>query len=116
MRVVVGGSRYQTDEKMVFDVLDHLHAKTPITLLVHGACKGTDLLCEAWAMKRGIPTVAYEPDWDRWGRSAGPRRNSEMLQSEKPDLVIAFPGGRGTADLVKRATSMQLPIARVGKE
>jgi hypothetical protein len=37
------------------------------------------------------------------GRAAGPRRNQRMLEDFRPDLVVAFPGGRGTAYMVRRA-------------
>jgi hypothetical protein len=40
-----------------------------------------------------------------FGRSGGPKRNQQMLEEGKPDLVLAFPGGRGTADMVRRAPS-----------
>ena len=45
----------------------------------------------------------YMADWDGLGRKAGPIRNQRMLDDGKPDLGIAFPGGRGTADMVRRA-------------
>lgn len=35
--------------------------------------------------------------------AAGPIRNSRMLREGKPDLVLAFPGHGGTADMVKQA-------------
>jgi hypothetical protein len=42
-------------------------------------------------------------DWNTHGRAAGPIRNQRMLDEVKPELVVAFPGGRGTADMVRRA-------------
>lgn len=42
-------------------------------------------------------------DWSKYGKAAGPMRNQKMLDEYKPDLVVALPGGRGTADMVSRA-------------
>ena len=110
MRIVVTGSRYQEDMGFVSARLDAIHANRPITRLAHGDCKGTDTLAAEWATSRGIETAAYPADWERWGRGAGPRRNAEMLEAEHPDLVIAFPGGRGTADLVAKAVRRGIAV------
>lgn len=44
------------------------------------------------------------------GKAAGPIRNQRMLDEGKPDLVVAFPGGRGTADMVRRAKAAGVPV------
>jgi len=53
-----------------------------------------------WAKNRGIPFDVYMADWEGLGRKAGPIRNQQMLVEGKPDLVVAFPGGKGTAGMV----------------
>jgi hypothetical protein len=55
-------------------------------------------------------------DWEKLGRSAGPIRNQAMLDEGRPDLVVAFPGHHGTADMVRRARAagvMRRPCADV---
>src|SRR5262249_16770583 len=47
----------------------------------------------------GLP----QGEWDELGKKAGPLRNQRMLDEGKPDLVVAFPGGGGTKDMVRRA-------------
>jgi hypothetical protein len=56
-----------------------------------------------WAQRRGIACIAYEADWKHEGRAAGPIRNKRMLDEGSPDLVVAFPGGRGTANMIGQA-------------
>src|SRR5690606_30354012 len=64
------------------------------------------------ARELGWHVVAYPADWRRHGRAAGPIRNQEMADAGA-DLCIAFPGGRGTADMVRRARAAGIPVRSV---
>lgn len=101
MRVLVCGGRDFKDFDRVVVVLDNLDP--PATLIIHGGAPGADQCAGAWAERRGIPTLRFPAEWEKYGRRAGPRRNQRMLDEGKPDLVVAFPGGRGTADMLARA-------------
>ena len=117
MIIVVGGGRHLTNKKLVWTTLDVIHAADPITLLVHGDCEGADHLARDWAETRGVPCEGcpanWYPDGKHLDRSAGPRRNAQMLDTKHPDLVVAFPGGSGTADLVNKAKSRGIRRALV---
>ena len=80
--------------------------------IVHGGATGADAMAAKWAEEHGCECVAYEADWRREGRSAGPRRNQRMLDNEHVSLVVAFPGGRGTADMVRRAEAKGIQVWR----
>ena len=116
-RILVCGGRYFADRDFVFDCLDLARRNSEITAIIHGDASGADRLAKAWAIDRGIPHVPFPAQWRRPDGSidhgAGPRRNAEMIAQGKPDVVLAFPGGRGTADMVERARSAGLPILRV---
>ncbi len=56
---------------------------------------------------------AIPADWDKFGKGAGPIRNQQMIDEGKPDLVVAFPGGTGTADMVKRAKKHGIEVIEV---
>jgi len=71
--------------------------------IVQGGARGADSLAADWAQDHRIESVTFFPDWKKYGVSAGPRRNQFMLDMGQPELAIAFPGGRGTADMVSRA-------------
>lgn len=47
------------------------------------------------------------------GKAAGPIRNQRMLDDGKPDRVLAFPGGRGTANMVKLAKAAGVPVHEI---
>lgn len=70
--------------------------------IISGGATGVDTVAIEWAIVNWIPFAEFKPDWKRYGRKAGPLRNQKMLD-EGVDLVIAFPGGKGTADMVRKA-------------
>lgn len=111
--VLVCGGRDFDDRAMVWGMLDSLHAMRPITRIVHGDAKGADKLASDWARSRGVGQDRFPADWKNLGRSAGPLRNAEMLAKSKPDLCVAFPGRRGTADMMRRATREKVSVLLV---
>lgn len=78
--------------------------------IVHGGASGADAMAARWADEHGYECVAYYADWGREGRAAGPKRNQRMLDAEHVSLVVAFPGGRGTADMVRRAEAKDIDV------
>lgn len=112
-RVLVCGGRDYVDEGTLSSVLDQAHAANPIALLIHGACAGADMLAEMWAGRAGVKTAPFPADWDAYGKSAGPIRNRKMLDEGKPHLVIAFPGGRGTRNMVEQAKGANVPVCQI---
>lgn len=83
--------------------MDELHSKTPISEVIAGGADGADSLGAEWAAERKIYVRIFEADWAKLNRAAGPIRNQRMLDEGKPELVVAFPGGNGTADMIGRA-------------
>lgn len=78
--------------------------------VIHGAASGADRLAGEVATEMGIPVEEFPARWNDYGRAAGVIRNQMMLTHGKPDLVLAFPGGRGTADMVARARKANVPV------
>lgn len=109
MRLLVCGGRDFADELNLFRTLDYLH-RHRIACVIHGAARGADSLAGKWAREQGVPCRSFPADWNRHGRAAGAIRNQQMLDEGRPDLVVAFPGGRGTADMVRRAKAAGIPV------
>ncbi len=112
-RVLVCGGRDYADREQLFRVLDAAHLANPIVLLVHGAAPGADDLAGQWARHVGVRWKAFPAHWKSEGKAAGPRRNKRMLEEAQPHIVIAFPGGRGTANMVQQAEVAGVPIVKV---
>lgn len=82
-----------------------------IPTIIHGAAPGADTLAGATAQDLDFLVEAFPADWERHGRDAGPIRNRAMLDT-KPDLVIAFKGGRGTENCVRQAKKLGITVRR----
>lgn len=113
MRVLVCGGRDYTDEGRVYEVLDRLRETRGIEVVMSGCASGVDAIAHAWGPDRGVRHLLFVADWRTHGKAAGPIRNQRMLDEGKPDLVVAFPGGKGTADMVRRARKAGVEVEEV---
>lgn len=86
---------------------------SPIALIIHGCDPGAAVLAVRWALSAGVLTTGFDADFQSHGQAAERLRNARMLVESKPDLVIAFPGGEGTADLISRAEAADLPVQQI---
>lgn len=121
MRLLVCGSRDWTDAELLARELaaavaevEHWFWEAPS--IVQGGARGADALARAWAEAEGLIVETFPADWDRYGRSAGYRRNVEMLESGV-DACLAFstrwPATRGTGHMCRLAYDAGLPVTFV---
>lgn len=75
-----------------------------------GDADGLDKLARQWALARRVQFFEFTAQWSNFGRAAGPMRNRAMLDEMKPTMLIAFPGGRGTADCIRAAEERGIPV------
>lgn len=116
MRVLVCGGRTFCDHLQFKTVMDKLHKERNITHVIQGGARGADYLAHVWSARKGIKESVFNPDWKAFGKSAGPIRNRVMLDEGKPDLVVAFPGGEGTAHMVAYARKKGVEVIVIEKE
>lgn len=129
MKILVTGGRnfYGVEASATaYFCLLAIYERFGISKMIHGGAKGADTLANFWANSMRIPIARYSPDWDdvskpgsvirrhadgrKYNAAAGNWRNQEMLEKEKPDLVLALPGGRGTADMINRSKEANVPV------
>ena len=121
-KVLVCGGREYTNKEKVFSVLTALGGvpmgdvdnpswlPRPDLVIMHGGARGADTLADGWAVTNWVPVEEYRADWDKYGKGAGFIRNKQMLEQGKPDLVIAFPGGRGTNNMIELAREANIAV------
>lgn len=111
MRILVCGGRDFANEELIEKTLFDYAGMDSV--IIQGEAKGADSLAKMWAYNHDIPVESYPANWDRHGKQAGFIRNYRMLKEGKPDLVIAFPGGRGTEMMVQLARAANVEVIEV---
>ena len=120
-RIIVCGGRhfndYDTLESLVDSVLAEKSLSNNEIEIISGHCEGADMLGELYAKKHGIICKVFPAEWTKYGRAAGPIRNSQMVEyaSGVPlSIVVAFvsPRTKGTLDTVKKAVKKSFLVYR----
>jgi len=111
--LICGGRNFQSHTSG-FRQLDAINRAKPFGLVITGGALGADTVADDWANQRGIPRVIFPANWNGDGqRAAGPKRNQRMLDLMNVKLVVAFPGGTGTADMVRRAKLANIGVIQI---
>lgn len=115
MRILVAGGRDFSDFDKLSITLSSVTKgiKREDIVIIQGGAKGADRLAWEWAKANQVRMEEFKANWGLHGRAAGPIRNQEMLTEGKPDIAVIAPGGRGTADMVRRLENASIPIFRV---
>lgn len=110
---LICGGRDFADQAMFDSAMsDLIHMKGVPARVIHGGATGADTMADEWAGRLSILSHGYLPNWKELGASAGPARNRLMLD-QRPHLVVAFPGGRGTAHMVSIARLAGVDVAEI---
>lgn len=121
MRVVVfGGRDFYAEQWLKTELCDlvwrrNRFASVPaqIKTLIHGGARGVDQMAGNFGIGCGLEVIEFKADWGKYGKAAGPIRNKQMIDEGRPDLGVAFPGGFGTANMIKQLDSAGIPVIHV---
>lgn len=105
-RVIVCGGRNFQHLPTFLTAMSAVEAMVPEgekLYIAEGGARGADAMARDWAIKNGVPCWTFHAAWKKHGKQAGPIRNAKMLRTFQPHMVVAFPGGTGTANMVKLA-------------
>ncbi len=110
---LICGGRNFSDEVMFEDAMGDLMRRFGHpSRIVHGAASGADSMANDLGERLSVDVFPCPADWEKHGRAAGPIRNKEMLEL-RPAKVIAFPGGRGTKNMVDQARKAGVDIIEI---
>lgn len=117
IRIIVAGSRnfnnYSLLEQSLMDYIAGNFDPNDIEIISGGA-RGADSLGERFARECQLKLKRFPADWDRYGKSAGYRRNAEMADYAKQEtgVLFAFWDGqsRGTRHMINLATTKGLEV------
>ena len=112
IKVIVAGSRTIQDYGLVKYCIDTLQTEHSIevTEIVSGTATGVDTLGERWAQENNVPIKRFPADWNRYGKSAGYRRNEEMARYANALLAIWDGESRGTKHMINLAEEQNLQV------
>jgi len=103
---VCGGREFADAFLVARTLADHVRYGD---VVVHGGAPGADTMADRWARRNRRDLIVVPALWDSFEKGAGFRRNA-IIAALPLRLLIAFPGGTGTADMVERARSKGIPI------
>jgi YspA, cpYpsA-related SLOG family len=124
---LICGGRFFNDSTMFHDAMWELIEKFGLpSTVVHGSYTGADALADGWARRYALEVICVHAEWGKYettlrrdllGRRqknpAGVIRNKKMIDEHRPNLVIAFPGGEGTANMVSQARAAGIDVVEV---
>ena len=109
MNLAIVGSRNFTDYPLFCQLLEDAIQDIKVHTVISGGARGVDTMAEQWANDNKRRFVVHLPQWNRYGKSAGPIRNRKIIQDS--DQVIAFWDGesRGTQSSIQIAKRLSKP-------
>lgn len=102
------------ESSLLIRALNAARDRLYMDVLIHGGATGADTAAASWADSVEMEVIEYRANWTAFGLAAGPIRNQRMIDDGRPDYVLAFPGGSGTSDMVKRAEAASVVVHRIG--
>jgi hypothetical protein len=90
MKLAIVGSRGFKDTLLLESILDKY--KDKVSIVISGGAIGADTMGEYWAISNKIPVKIFKPEWEKYGKSAGMRRNELIIK--ECDICIAFWDGK----------------------
>jgi hypothetical protein len=108
MKLIIAGSRTFADYQLLCQTL--APERPHITQVLTGGARGADQLGYRWAWKHAIRHQLFRAEWERFGKSAGVRRNAQMAQDG--DVLIAFWDGQspGTRHMISYMQQLGKPV------
>ena len=116
-RVIIAGSRKFNAYETLREKCDKILAKRLAdadtqVVIISGCARGADSLGERYAAEKGLQIERFPADWDKYGKSAGYRRNVEMAAAA--NALIAFPktgeANKGTLNMIAIAKVKGLQV------
>ena len=112
--LLVAGSRTFDDYDLLAKVMNENTPDLEGLVIVEGGAKGADSMAKAWADCCGVQVREFKPDWGKYGRAAGLKRNVEMVEfvREKGGRALYFWDGksRGTRQCIDSAKKLGVPV------
>lgn len=110
MKLAISGSRHYNNYEEFSQILYHFLHRNLLECIITGDATGADSLAEKFSIRNNIPIKIFRADWKKYGKSAGPIRNKEIISDATH--LLAFPSkfGKGTQNTIDHAKNKGIPI------
>ena len=118
-KVIIAGSRGFSNYKLLHEQCNKFlreKRKTHNIIIISGGARGADKLGEKYSQDEGFALEVFKANWDKYGKSAGFRRNEQM--GEVADALIAFWDGKshGTKHMIDIMNNKNLEVRVINYE
>jgi hypothetical protein len=110
VRIALSSGTDVNDVDFIWATLDKVKEKHPEMVLLHGGNEtGGERIGALWADHRGVPAVAFRPDWKKHRTAAPFKRNDRILEA-MPKGVIVFAGNGIQSNLHDKARALGIAV------
>jgi hypothetical protein len=111
MKLIIAGAQTFTDYQHLCQAL--APDRHRITLVLTGGARGAEQLGYRWAWKHTVRHRLFHTEWERFGKTAGVRRNHQMAQAGDVLVVCGDDPSPGTAHLMQCMQALGKPVVLV---
>lgn len=108
MRTIIAGSRGCTEMRHLLAALRS--CRWAPSVVISGTARGADLLGEEWARAHDVPIERFPADWNKYGKSAGYKRNEQMADAAQALIALWDGSSRGTKHMIDIAMRKGLSV------
>jgi len=109
-KVIVAGSREFVDYNLLEYKLDKLLINKSDVCIISGGARGADTLGDRYSKEHDMHLLIFKAGWDRYGKSAGYKRNT--LMAKQADACVVFWDGKskGSKHMIDIAKEFKIPV------
>lgn len=97
MRTIIAGPRDCEDYELLCVAVQL--SEFDISEVVSGHARGVDSMGERWAREHGVPIKVFPAEWNKYGNTAGPKRNLQMAEYAEGAILLWDGLSRGTRSM-----------------
>jgi hypothetical protein len=111
-KLIIAGSRHFKDKQFIFSEIDKFINGEKF-IIISGGTRGVDNIGEQYAKERGLSTVLVKPDWDKYGKAAGPIRNEQMAKFATHCILFWNGKSKGSKSMKNLAIKYNLVLREI---
>ena len=110
MKIIIAGSRDFSDYELLASKMAFYTQNQENIQIISGTARGADKLGERWARENALYLYRFPAEWQKFGPSAGLKRNEVMAHFG--DALVAFwdNKSKGTRHMINYMRSLKKPV------